>query len=141
MTRGGLNILGSFLASLLLANNVHEVQCGISISAAAASGANYALGGGGGQPQFRDEESEALILLLVASAVGGIIVVMVLYVLWRLFRRYVLKIREPPGNNFQVDKKVKCRAGKYQLDEEAQYEDDSMGTETPPPKYENVSTI
>ena len=60
MTRGGINILGSFLASLLLANNVHEVQCGISISAAAASGANYALGGGGGQPQFRDEESDSI---------------------------------------------------------------------------------
>ena len=137
-------MLSPLLAPLLLVNNIHDVQCGISISAAAASGANYALGGGGaGGPQFRDEESEALILLLVASAVGGIIVVMISYLLWRLFRRYVLKIREPPGNNFQVDKKVKCRAGKYQLDEEApcDYQEGSIGTETPPPKYKNVSTM
>ena len=113
--------LGSILVTLLLVNNIHEVHCSI---AAAAGGAAYALGGAGGggghcgvKCQQMREDEEAFIMLLMASGIGGSIIVMIFYGIRKLYRRYVLKIREPPGNNFQLDKKVKCRAGEYQLNE------------------------
>ena len=49
-------------------------------------------------------------MLLVAAAAGGIVLVFLIYMGYKLFRRYVLKIQEP-GKNFVVDKKVKCRSG------------------------------
>ena len=137
MWEQGIHKIGSFFISgLFLLYNVHVADGGISISAAAAGGAMYALGGAGvGGENYRDEQAEALIMLLVAAAAGGIVLVMIGYVGWRLFRRYVLKIQEP-DKNFVVDKKVKCRAGKYRYDGEELVEETEE--ESPPPKYETV---
>ena len=55
-------------------------------------------------------------MLLVAAAAGGIVLVFLIYMGYKLFRRYVLKIQEP-GKNFVVDKKVKCRSGRYEYND------------------------
>ena len=56
-------------------------------------------------------------MLAVGCAVGGIVITFLVYVVYRLCRRHVFKIQEP-DKNFVVDKKVKCRAGKYLIDED-----------------------
>ena len=56
-------------------------------------------------------------MLALGCAVGGIILTFIGYVIYRMCRRHVFKIQEP-NKNFVVDKKVKCRSGKYLIDEE-----------------------
>ena len=80
---------------------------------------------------YRDENAEALIMLLVAAAAGGIVLVFLIYMGYKLFRRYVLKIQEP-GKNFVVDKKVKCRSGRYEYHDSEEGEDGDRKT----PNYE-----
>ena len=80
---------------------------------------------------YRDENAEALIMLLVAAAAGGIVLVFLVYMGYKLFRRYVLKIQEP-GKNFVVDKKVKCRSGRYEYHDSDEGEDGDRKT----PNYE-----
>ena len=136
MTRclGGRH-LTLLLSCLALLHHVHVADGAISICAAAASGANFALGGlpnGIIGENERDQNAEALIMLLMVAAVGGVVLVGVIYFAYKMIRRYVFKIQEP-NKNFVVDKKVKCRSGeKYYYDEEAA---DSGEDRTNTPQY------
>ena len=69
--------------------------------------------------------AQFLVMLAMGCAVGGIVLTWVGYVIYRLVRRHVFKIEEP-AKNFVVDKKVKCRSGKYLIAEE-----EDMGRSTP----------
>ena len=59
---------------------------------------------------------------MMGAAVGGVVLVGLVYFGYKLFRKHVLGIVEP-GKNFVVDKKVKCKSGKYLVDEEEGLED------------------
>ena len=60
--------------------------------------------------------------MLMGAMVGGVVLVGVVYYGYKLFRKHVLGIIEP-GKNFVVDKKVKCKSGKYLVDEEEGFEE------------------
>ena len=101
--RSGLLFYLSFLLSL------RKVECGV---AAAAGGAAHVLlrGGVGGEARVVDEDREALVMLMMACVVVGVILVGLLVAVYKVVRRYVFKIKDPP-KNFVVDKKVKCKSG------------------------------
>ena len=137
MQTRGFNILSSLAVNnlLLLLYQVHEVQCRIGFAAAAAGGAAYGIGRSQGF-QFSDASpSEAFMVVVICSGAGGIVVFMLFYVLWQLFKKHVLKIRRP-SKNFVVEKKVKCKSGKYLCDEE-EIGESSTGFSSPQ-GYENV---
>ena len=61
-------------------------------------------------------------MMLMGAAVGGVILVGIIYLVYKLCRKHVFGIVEP-GKNFVVDKKVKCKSGKYLVDEEEGFEE------------------
>ena len=81
------------LFNLLFIHQAHEAEAAIPKSAAAVIGA-----------------AQLLSMLLIAAAVGGMFLVLIIYFVYKLIRRYVFGFKEPK-KNFVVDKKVKCRSG------------------------------
>ena len=91
---GNLTTFRYFLLyNLLFIHQAHEAEAAIPKSAAAVIGA-----------------AQLLSMLLIAAAVGGMFLVLIIYFVYKLVRRYVFGIKEPK-KNFVVDKKVKCRSG------------------------------
>ena len=93
----GWRHLTLLVSCVVLLHHVHVADGAISISAAAASGANFALGGlpGGmvGENE-RDQNAEALIMLLMCAAVGGVVLVGLIYFAYKLIRCAENKYRE-----------------------------------------------
>ena len=81
------------LFNLLMIYQAQVAEAAIPKSAAAVIGA-----------------AQLLSMLLIAAAIGGMFLVLIIYFVYKLVRRYVFGIKEPK-KNFVVDKKVKCRSG------------------------------
>ena len=140
MQRGGVNILSSVAINnlLLLLYQVNVAHCRMSISAAAAGGAAYGIGGRQGFTWSDASPSEAFMVIVICSGAGGILLVYLGYICWQMIRKYILKVPPKPTRNFVVEKKVKCRSGKYLIDEEEIGESSTTGFSSPAPATENI---
>ena len=97
-----------FYLSFLL--SLRKVECGVAAAAGGAAHVLFAQGGVGTVENVVDEDREALVMLMMACVVIGVILVGILVGAYKVVRRYVFKIKDPP-KNFVVDKKVKCKSG------------------------------
>ena len=129
-----VNILSSLAVNnlLLLLYQVHVAQC--RFISAAAGGVAFGIARSQGFTWSDASPSDAFFVLVLCSGAGGIVVFMLGYVIWQLFKKHVLKIRRP-SKNFVVEKKVKCKSGKY-LCEEEEIGESSTGFSSPP-AFEN----
>ena len=89
------------IMSLLLG----EAECR-GVMAAAAGGAGFAMGAGGQGPS----DMRVFGFFIAAFVIFGMMVNGTCFALYKCFRKYVLRVEDPP-ESFVVDDHVKCRSG------------------------------
>ena len=95
---------------------VKEIECGIPMMAAAAGGgARAAAGyynnqGYTGAYSGRNATMDLLSIIVIVAFAVGVVTVGLSYCVIALFRKYVLKIPDPP-ESFVMEKKIQCRSG------------------------------